>query len=135
MSERELYAIVCAFVFFKIYLYGSTFIVVTDHQPLTYLKNMKDPAPRLARWFTKLREFNFVIEYRSGSKHGNADALSRWLLDSNIDEEIVEDPGIVINAVYSCPNKTESQLLDSDISIVIKWINSGIRPNMPDDAS
>ena len=35
VSERELYAIVCAFVFFKIYLYGSTFTVVTDHQPLT----------------------------------------------------------------------------------------------------
>lgn len=48
-----------------------------DHASLSWLQNLKDPEGRLARWVLKLQAYNFEILYRLGSKHQNADGLSR----------------------------------------------------------
>ena len=45
-SERELLAVVKSIEFFKQYLYGQIFTVVTDHQPLQWLMTVKNPAAR-----------------------------------------------------------------------------------------
>ena len=75
--EREALAAVSAIKEFYPYLYGFSFKLVTDHNPLTSLKGLKDVGGRLARWLMYLQQFNFQVEYRSGKTHNNADALSR----------------------------------------------------------
>ena len=75
--EREALAIVVAVKEFYPYLYGFPFTVITDHNPLTSLKGLKDTGGRLTRWIMFLQQFNFDVKYKQGSTHANVDALSR----------------------------------------------------------
>jgi hypothetical protein len=103
-SERELLALVEAFKHFRQYLLGRRFVAVSDHQALMWLSKLKEPAPRLARWIIALREYEFDIEYRSGERNGNVDALSRWLLRGDEEEKDAEsdsdDSGYIVNHIY-----------------------------------
>ena len=47
----------------------------TDHAALVWLTNLKNIQGMLARWLAKLQQFNFDIEHRPGTQHGNADGL------------------------------------------------------------
>jgi hypothetical protein len=47
MSEKELLAIVWATKYFRPYIYGRRFKIVTDHKPLTWVMNAKGPGWRL----------------------------------------------------------------------------------------
>ncbi|XP_036142126.1 uncharacterized protein LOC118645358 [Monomorium pharaonis] len=75
--EKELLAITYCVNHFRPYLYGRTFTLITDHQPLTWLHRVKDPTSRLMRWRLKLEEFDYKIVYKKGISNSNADALSR----------------------------------------------------------
>ena len=75
--EREALAAVAAIKEFYPYLYGFSFTLVTDHNPLTALKSLKDVGGRLARWMMFLQQFQLKIEYKPGKDHSDADALSR----------------------------------------------------------
>ena len=75
--EREALAAVAAIKEFSPYLYGFPFTLITDHNPLTALKGVKDVGGRLARWMLFLQQFDFKMEYKPGRMHGDADALSR----------------------------------------------------------
>lgn len=75
--ERELLGIVWATKYFRPYLYGRCFTICTDHKPLTWIFNVKDPSSRLMRWRLKLEEYDYKVIYKKGSLNGNADFLSR----------------------------------------------------------
>ncbi|CAB0033556.1 unnamed protein product [Trichogramma brassicae] len=75
--EKELLAIVFAVQHFRPYLYGRKFTIVTDHKPLVWLHNLKNPTSRLARWKEKLRDYDYEIVHKPGKVNANADALSR----------------------------------------------------------
>lgn len=75
--EREALAIVAAAKEFYPYLYGFHFKVVTDHNPLTSQRELRDVGGRLTRWRLFLQQLDYEVEYRAGVKNGNADALSR----------------------------------------------------------
>ena len=77
ISERECLAAVWGVKMFRTYVYGRRFRILTDHQALIALKTMKEPTGRLARWAMFLSEYDMNIQYRSGKKNANADALSR----------------------------------------------------------
>lgn len=81
--EKELLAIVWATKYFRPYLYGRKFKVITDHKPLTWLFSIKEPNSKLLRWRLKLEEYNYDIEYKKGKLNQNADALSRIQLNNN----------------------------------------------------
>ncbi|KAL4103608.1 hypothetical protein QTP88_018969 [Uroleucon formosanum] len=76
-TEKELLSIVWAVKHFRPYLLGREFKIFTDHQPLTWLFNVKDPGSRLMRWRLKLAEYNYEVVYKPGVINTNADALSR----------------------------------------------------------
>jgi hypothetical protein len=77
-TEKELLAILFAVKTFRPYLYGTKFKIVTDHRPLVWLFNVKDPGSRLIRWRLKLEEYDYEIVYKQGKLNSNADALSRY---------------------------------------------------------
>ena len=77
ITDKELLAIRHFVEYFRQYLLGRTFLVRSDHQALVWLFKLKEPKGRIARWIELLSEYDFSIEYRSGNKHANADALSR----------------------------------------------------------
>uniref|UniRef100_A0A2S2QW04 RNA-directed DNA polymerase n=1 Tax=Sipha flava TaxID=143950 RepID=A0A2S2QW04_9HEMI len=76
-TEKELCAIVWGVKQFRPYLFGQKFNIVTDHQALNWLFNIKDPGSRLTRWRLKLAEYEYEIHFKPGVNNTNADALSR----------------------------------------------------------
>ena len=76
-TRRELLAVVTFVKHFHAYLLGRHFSLRTGHGSLTWLQNFKEPEGQLARWITRLQEYNFSIMHRQGKSHGNADTMSR----------------------------------------------------------
>ena len=76
-TKRELLAVIIFVKYFRHYLWGQKFHIRTDHASLTWLTNFKEPEGMLARWISILDTYDYQIEHRPGSKHGNADGLSR----------------------------------------------------------
>ena len=62
---------------FHDYLYGNTFTVITDNNPLTYLLTTAKLDAASYRWLAALSTFNFDIKYRPGKHNLDADGLSR----------------------------------------------------------
>lgn len=86
-TERECLAVLEAIKKFRSYIEGSKFRVITDHASLLWLRNLRDPTSRLARWALKLQEFDFALMHRKGKLNVIADALSRSveIVDVSID--------------------------------------------------
>ena len=79
--EKETLGLVLALEHFDVYL-GSTpykIKVYTDHNPLTFLKTMKNKNQRLVRWSLALQEYKLEIQHIPGSENVVADALSRCI--------------------------------------------------------
>jgi hypothetical protein len=102
-SERELLAIVLAIEYFKQFLYGKHFVILSDHQPLRTILTAEELSSRLSRWLVRLQIFDFTIVYRPGNKHNNADALSRLSIEDTTSMEVDEDDDVPvrINSVHS----------------------------------
>ncbi|GBM48452.1 Transposon Ty3-I Gag-Pol polyprotein [Araneus ventricosus] len=79
VTRKELLAIVKSIEHFHHYLYGQKFLLRTDHASLRWLLNFKEPEGQIARWIQRLQEYDFEIQHRKGTSHGNADAHSRRL--------------------------------------------------------
>ena len=62
---------------FHEYLYGSTFDVHTDNNPLMYILTTAKLDAASHRWVASLANYNFRLHYRSGKANIDADALSR----------------------------------------------------------
>lgn len=63
--------------YYRQYLLGHRFKIRTAHQALVWLFMLRKPKGRIARWIEILSQFDFVVEYRPGAKHKNADTMSR----------------------------------------------------------
>ena len=75
--DKECLAIVWATPKLQSYLHGRYFIVQTDHQPLTWLQQVKTKSQRLLWWSLILQQYRFELQHRRGHSNGNADGLSR----------------------------------------------------------
>lgn len=75
--EKECLAMVWAIGKFKFYLYGKSFTIETDHQPLVFIKNFKGTNSRIMRWALNLQSHKFQIMYIKGKDNIGADLLSR----------------------------------------------------------
>ena len=61
---------------FENYIYGTKFIIVTDHKPLLWLK-WADNNTRVQKWRLKLSDYEFEVIYKPGKLNANMDELSR----------------------------------------------------------
>lgn len=75
--EQELIAIDFAIRHFRPYIYKTEFLVKSDHRPLVYLYNLKDPSSKLTRIRLELEEYDFNVQHIKGKDNVGADALSR----------------------------------------------------------
>ena len=75
--EKEALALIWGINYFRSYLFGSKFLVYTDHKPLRYMATTKNPSMRLQRWAASLSEYDFEIVFIPGKENVVADALSR----------------------------------------------------------
>lgn len=76
-TEKEFLAIIHAVEHFRPYVYGTQFLILTDHQPIAAVANKKRPAQRLQSWLSYLRGYDCIIKYKPGRTNKVADALSR----------------------------------------------------------
>jgi hypothetical protein len=79
--EKELLAIYWAIKYFRPYIYGTEFLVKSDHKPLVYLFSLKNPSSKLSNIRLELSEYSFSVEYIKGKTNVCADALSRISID------------------------------------------------------
>lgn len=103
--EKELLAIVWATKYFRPYLFGRKFKIITDHKPLQWVMNLKEPNSRLTRWRLKLSEYNFTVIYKQGKSNTNADALSRIEICNE------ETSSVTANPTDNPPTLDESRTL------------------------
>ena len=80
--EKEALALIFGLSKFHQYLYGRTFILQTDHKPLTTILGPTQGIPslaaaRLQRWAIQLAGYSYQIRFRPTKQHCNADGLSR----------------------------------------------------------
>ena len=77
-SELECWALVAAVRKWSKYLQAAAKVVLlTDHNPLTWLRKQRDPRHKFARWLMELESLRYEIVYRAGSDNTAADCLSR----------------------------------------------------------
>ena len=77
---------------FHEYLYGNTFDVYTDNNPLTYVLTTAKLDAMGHRWVTSLANYNLHLHYRSGRSNVEADALSR--INWGKDDQTLPDDSI-----------------------------------------
>ena len=58
---------------FQSYLYGTHFLLETDHEPLVYLNKAKCANARLMRWALSLQPFKISIIGIKGKDNAGAD--------------------------------------------------------------
>lgn len=97
VTEKECLAVITAVEKFRPYIEGVRFTVVSDHASLLWLRNLKDPAGRLARWALRLQAYDFDLIHRKGKHMVVPDALSRAIdmleidrLEDTTDQEFLE---------------------------------------------
>ncbi|CAH2236856.1 jg13466 [Pararge aegeria aegeria] len=125
-TEREALAVVWAVSKFRGYIESLPVTVVTDHQALRWLMNLKSPTGRLARWALQLQSYNLTIKYSPGKTNVVADTLSR----PSCTKENEKDCGICVVTI-DMPKKDpakirEEQIKDENIQRIIKSLEDEV---------
>ncbi len=77
-TKGELYAGIMWMDKYQYYLqHGPTFKWRTDNVALKHVHTMEPKGAIVERWLDMLATYDFEVEHRAGTKHTNADALSR----------------------------------------------------------
>ena len=75
--EKEALAVIIALKKFRAYLWGSDFVIYTDHKPLLSLFKGEMANTKIQRWAVLLAEFGAPIKHCPGRRNVRADLLSR----------------------------------------------------------
>ena len=97
------------------YLLSSTFTVMTDNKPLTYLPSKSKLRAVEHRWVFELANFNFSFNYHAGKHNTNTDALSHlnWVKHEECDigqvEAVLHLPSVPLLYQSLCKSSYSSQ--------------------------
>ena len=72
------------------YLYGNSFAVYTDNNPLTYVMTTAKLDACGQRWVSAIAPMNFTLHYKPGRTNIDADALSRMTCSEEVGNEEVQ---------------------------------------------
>lgn len=106
--------------YWRFWLIGRHFTVITDHKPLQYLNLKARPDQELGDLANELLQFDFDILYRPGSDNYEADCLSRNpvldpISDSPTNERII--PSLNFFSIDELKRlQRDVSTLDSDVS-------------------
>ncbi|KAA0054256.1 putative retroelement pol polyprotein [Cucumis melo var. makuwa] len=106
--ERELMAIVLAVEQWRHYLLGHRFVVYTDQKALRHILGQRELTPGVRKWLMKLMGFDFEIFYRAGLENKVADALSRILIEAQLN--VISVPSILDIAVIEKEVQEDAKL-------------------------
>ena len=108
--ELEALAIVGALEEFRVILIGIEFTIKTDCNSLKLLESKRDLNPRIGRWFVRLLEFNYHIEYLKGEHNCITDGLSRCPVNPAEETPIIGMPilGITVNSDWVAAMQRDS---------------------------
>ena len=112
INKLELLAIVWSVEYFRNYVYGVKFKIISDHKALTTVlkghKGNKTYSSRLTRWVDRLLPFDFEVIHGPGRNLGIADYLSRNPTEQNestIKAKTLWDEWFTVNIVSEMKNK------------------------------
>lgn len=123
--EKEALALVWSVKHFRTYLYGRKFLIQTDHKPLIWLHNIKEPNMKLQRWKILLNEYDFEITYIKGKDNTVADTLSRYF-DTNNDN--IADK-VIYNNIENSDNESKNAEYQNGMS-VDATVHSALEDNL-----
>ena len=118
---------------FHEYLYGGTFDVYTDNNPLTYVLTSAKLDAIGQRWIASLGPYNFSLHYNPGRQNTVADSLSRipWEnatfydeIDYNLVKAVVHKGGVNTSGMI------EPELIYDDPKIFMKQLVSKLAGKM-----
>ena len=118
---------------FHEYLYGGTFDVYTDNNPLTYILTSAKLDAIGQRWVASLGPYNFSLHYNPGRQNTVADSLSRipWenvVFQDEVDYNIVK--AMVHKGEMNSTSNIEPELLFDDCKIYMKQLVSSLAGKM-----
>ena len=118
---------------FHEYLYGGTFDVYTDNNPLTYILTSAKLDATGQRWVASLGPYNFSLHYNPGRQNTVADSLSRipW---ENVEFHDEVDYNVVKAVIHKgesnvSPN-IEPELIFDDQKIYMKQLVADLAGKM-----
>jgi transposase InsO family protein len=83
--EKEAFAIIFGLRKFEHYLRGRAFRVHTDHESLRWMLDAN--SGKIARWASRMAEFNMQIYYKKGTEMCHVDFMSRYI-DADQDDDL-----------------------------------------------
>uniref|UniRef100_A0A8R1IJM7 RNA-directed DNA polymerase n=2 Tax=Caenorhabditis japonica TaxID=281687 RepID=A0A8R1IJM7_CAEJA len=146
--EKEGLGLIFAVKRFHKYLFGRKFLLRTDHKPLLSIFGSKKGIPvhsqnRLVRWSTILLAYDFDIEYVKTDEFGQADALSRMIQKTPLENEdivIAQVEEDVEEVLYAAVRKLPIRVKDiqeetwksSTLKEVINCVSRNSWPKKPE---
>jgi transposase InsO family protein len=85
--EKEAFAIIFGLQKFEHFLRGRKFVVHTDHESLKWMLEARNS--KIARWASRMAEFDMTIFYKRGHEMSHVDFLSRYV-DADQDDDLQE---------------------------------------------
>ncbi len=133
--EKEGLSLVFGIKQFYSYLFGHSFILITDHKPLLGLLDSQKPtspqaSARVRCWSLYLSMFEYKLKFRNTSTHVNANVLSRLPLPV---EPVVKQlpPEIVLlvdhldNSPVTAHQIQECTCKDPQLAQIVQFVQQG----------
>ena len=114
---------------FHEYLYGNTFSIYTDNNPLTYVLTTTKLDAMGHKWVTSLANYNFLLHYHSGRSNVEADALSRIDWGKSDQAFLAEAIQSIVTAAFTGQGKDYIKVIPCSHQAI-----ESFTPPAPDDA-
>ena len=96
--------------YYRHFLIGFLFVLGTDHAVLTHLMRTPHPVAQSARHLDTLTECQFMVQYRPGVSHHNADALSRRPCKRELNAHFCKQCGTLLEPIDEGPEGEDANV-------------------------